>query len=92
MSFAIWLAGVLVVAASVVLLLLIPGIAVFGQIDTYLEAIVFYIGRALDIVWVFVPREISIVCMTYGIALWLFRREYTLIRWVLRKIPVFHVD
>lgn len=51
------------------------------------DAVVFYLGQAMDIVWLFVPREITIALMTLAISIEVIVLGYHFVMWILRKIP-----
>lgn len=51
------------------------------------DAIVYYLGQAMDIVWLFVPKEITLALMTLAIAIEIIVMGYHFVMWILRKIP-----
>lgn len=57
---------------------------------TYEQAIVFYLGEAMDIVWLFVPKAIFVPCMTLAIAVEVLVRTLDITKWVIEKIPWLH--
>ena len=61
--------------------------AVAPQILTAIDAIIYYMGQAMDIVWLFVPKEITITLMTLAIAVEGIVLGYKFVMWILRKIP-----
>lgn len=62
------------------------------QITSAIDAIVFYLGQAMDIVWLFVPKAITLTLMTLAIAVEVIVLGYKFIMWILRKIPVAGID
>lgn len=58
--------------------------------STYEQAIVFYLGEAMDIVWLFVPKAIFLPCMTLAIAVEVLVRTLDITKWVIEKIPWLH--
>lgn len=51
------------------------------------DALVFYLGQAMDIVWLFVPKTITITLMSLAIAVQVVVLGYEFVMWILRKIP-----
>lgn len=62
------------------------------QITSAIDAIIYYLGQAIDIVWIFVPREITITLMSLAIAVEVIVLGYKFIMWILRKIPMAGID
>lgn len=87
MAFVALLAFIILLFGFVISFLLGDSITIFGQFDTYLDAIIFYLGQALDIVWIFVPKTIALICMGFSIASNALRQVFKVALWVLRKIP-----
>lgn len=52
------------------------------------DALMFYVGQALDIVWVFVPKTSTIALMTIAITVEGIVLGYHFVMWVIRKLPV----
>lgn len=52
------------------------------------DAIIFYIGQALDIVWIFVPKTSTLALMTIAITVEGLVLGYHFVMWVVRKLPV----
>lgn len=67
-----------------------PSIA--AQVSSAIDAIVFYLGQALDIVWLFVPRTITVTLMSLAVAVEVIVLGYKFVMWILRKIPVAGID
>lgn len=65
---------------------------IFDQVASYVDAIIFYLGQAIDIVWIFVPKRITILCMTFTIGANVFRWGYKFVMWMLHKIPFAHIE
>lgn len=66
--------------------------SVAPQISSAIDAIIFYLGQAMDIVWLFVPKSITITLMTLAIAVEVIVLGYKFIMWILRKVPVAGID
>lgn len=65
--------------------------AVIDVIISATQAILFYIGQALDIVWVFVPRTSTLLFMGICITVEAIYLGYLFILWILKKIPVANI-
>ena len=55
-----------------------PGLA--DQIISATDALIFYLGQALDIVWIFVPKTITIVLMSLAIGVEVIVLGYKFVR------------
>lgn len=64
---------------------------IFGEATTYVDAILFYMAQGLDIVWLFIPRKIAVICMGFSIAGYYLKWVYQFIMWVIRKVPFISV-
>lgn len=62
------------------------------QLASALDAIIYYLGQAMDIVWLFIPKTITIALMSLAIAVEVIVMGYKFIMWILRKIPVAGID
>lgn len=51
------------------------------------DAIVFYLGQAMDIVWLFIPKQLTIALMSLTIGIEIVVMGYHFVMWILRKIP-----
>lgn len=86
----------IIIAAFIALIVLyvmsieFPSIA--PQLSSALDAIIYYLGQAMDIVWLFVPKTITITLMSLAIAVEVIVMGYKFIMWILRKIPVAGID
>ncbi len=56
-------------------------------VGSAVDALVFYLGQAMDIVWLFVPRTLTVALMTLAIAVEVVVLGYKFVMWILRKIP-----
>lgn len=65
---------------------------VVPQISSAIDALIYYLGQAMDIVWLFVPKTITLTLMTLAIAVEVIVLGYKFIMWILRKIPVASID
>lgn len=61
--------------------------SVIDQMVSASQAILFYIGQAMDIVWVFIPRTSTLAFMGICIAVEVVYLGYKFILWILKKIP-----
>lgn len=75
---------------SFVLVIQFPGLS--DVVLTALDAIIYYIGQVMDIVWLFVPRTATILLGTLAISIEVVVSAYKFAMWVLRKIPVAGID
>ena len=58
-----------------------------AQVYSVVEAIIYYLSSVMDIVWLFVPKTITVVLMSLAIAVEIVIMGYKLVMWVLKKIP-----
>lgn len=87
MGFIAFMALMILLFTFVISLFAGEPINIFTTFATYVDAIVYYLGRAMDIVWLFIPKAIAISCMTLAIAMNVFRYGYKLIMWAVKKVP-----
>lgn len=80
------------IALIVTYLLVIEFPELAPQVLSVVDAIVYYIGQAMDIVWLFVPKTITITLMSLAIAIEVIVYGYKFVMWVLRKIPTAGID
>lgn len=66
--------------------------AAIPQIQGAIDAMLYYIGQAMDIVWLFVPKEITIACMGLTIGVQVIVMGYHFVMWILNKIPMAGID
>lgn len=86
----ILIAAFIALVVTYVIAIEFPSVA--PQISSAIDAIIYYLGQAMDIVWLFVPKEITITLMTLAIAVEGIVLGYKFIMWILRKIPVAGID
>lgn len=91
MAFVAAMAFIALVFPLVIAALVAQEIHIFSQITTYIDAIVFYMGQGMNIVWLFIPKTISIVCMSFTITLNVMKYAYKFLMWIFRKIPFLHI-
>lgn len=84
------IAAFIALVAAYVLAIEFPALA--PQISSAVDAAVYYMGQAIDIVWLFVPREITVTLMSLAIAVEVIVLGYKFIMWILRKIPMAGID
>lgn len=58
--------------------------------STYEQALVFYMGEAMDIVWLFCPKAIFLPCMLLAISVEVLTKTLDITKWVVEKIPWLH--
>lgn len=79
------------IALIVAFILVIQYPELLSQITTYVDALIYYLGQAMDIVWIFVPKTITIALMSIAIAIEVIYLGYQLVMWILKKIPVANI-
>lgn len=75
------------IALIVTYLLVIQFPSLATQITSILDALIYYLGQAMDIVWLFVPQSITVTLMSLAIAVEVVVLGYKFVMWVLRKVP-----
>lgn len=75
------------IAIIVAYLLIIQFPELASQIGSILDALIYYLGQAMEIVWLFVPRTITVTLMSLAIAVEVIVLGYKFVMWILRKIP-----
>lgn len=76
----------LAIFVAVVLVIQFPQL--LDVIPTYLDALIFYIGQAMDIVWLFVPRALTVPLMALAVSVEVLVLLYKFVMWIIRKIPM----
>lgn len=76
-----------IIAIIVAYLLVITFPELAPAVESALDALIFYVGQAIDIVWIFVPKTITITLMSLAIAVEIVVLGYKFVMWILRKIP-----
>lgn len=56
-------------------------------VNTGFNLLLYHIGNAMGIVWTIVPRDVVVVVLPVVLVLSNFDKLYTIVMWVLRKIP-----
>lgn len=79
------IAAIIAIIAAYLLVITFPSLA--PAVESALDALIFYVGQAMDIVWVFVPKTITITLMSLAIAVEVVVLGYKFVMWILRKIP-----
>lgn len=79
------LAAFIAILVAAIMVIEFPAVA--PQILSAIDAIIYYMGQAMDIVWLFVPKEITITLMSLAIAVEGIVLGYKFVMWILRKIP-----
>lgn len=75
------------IALVVTFVLVIQFPELINIISTYVDAIIYYLGKALDIVWLFIPKEITIPLMSLAVSVEVITLGYKFVMWILRKVP-----
>lgn len=76
--------------AAYLLIIVFPGLA--PAVTSALDAIVYYLGQAMGIVWVFVPQTVTVTLMTLAVAIEVIVLGYKFVMWILRKIPMAGIE
>ena len=95
----------LALIAAYILVIVFPGLAPAARpsrwrsssartpaVTSALDAIIYYLGQAMGIVWLFVPKTVTITLMTLAIAIEIVVLGYKFVMWILRKIPMAGID
>lgn len=78
--------GVLIgVVVTAILAISFPSVST--EIISYIDFLFQYIEQGMGIVWLFVPRSITVTLMTLVIGVEVIILGYKFVMWVLRKIP-----
>lgn len=85
MVWFIILAAFIAIIVAYILIIEFPALA--PQVTSVVDSIIFYLGQAMDIVWLFVPKTITITLMSLAIAVEVIVLGYKFVMWILRKIP-----
>lgn len=79
------IAAIIAIIVAYLLVITFPELA--PVVESALDALIFYVGQAIDIVWIFVPKTITITLMSLAIAVEIVVLGYKFVMWILRKIP-----
>lgn len=90
MIWFIILAAFIAIIVAYILIIEFPALA--PQVSSIVDAIIYYLGQAIDIVWLFVPKTITIALMSLAIAVEVIVLGYKFVMWILRKIPTAGID
>ena len=63
-----------------------------AEITTALGDMLYYMGEAMAIVWLIVPRDLVIVGLPVILVLENFDKLYSVIMWILKKIPALGIS
>lgn len=80
------------IAIIVAYILIIEFPELAPQVTSVVDALIYYLGQGMDIVWLFVPKTITITLMSLAIAIEVIVLGYKFIMWILRKIPMAGID
>lgn len=80
------------IAIFVGLVLVIQFPSLIDVIYTYVDAIIYYVGQGLDIVWLFVPKALTVPLMSLAIAVEVIVLGYKFVMWIVRKIPTASIN
>lgn len=92
MAFVAFMAFLILLFGFVITFITGSPLQIFDTVYTYVDAIIYYLGQAMDIVWLFIPRTIAVSCMTFCVSAYLIKYVYKFAMWVLRKIPFAHIS
>lgn len=81
----ILIAAFIAIIVAYLLVISFPGIA--DVVVSAADALIFYLGQAMDIVWLFVPKAVTVTLMSLSIAVEVIVLGYKFVMWILRKIP-----
>lgn len=59
-----------------------------AEIVGVLDQIVGYIAQAMPLVWVFLDKKFTSVCLVLALGVMAFEKIYDFVMWVLAKLPV----
>lgn len=85
MAILLLFAAFISLVALVILAISFPQVT--DQIISAADAVIFYLGQAMDIVWVFLPKTSTIAFMTICISVEGIYLGYKFVMWILKKIP-----
>lgn len=80
------------IAIFVGLVLVIQFPSLIDVIYTYVDAIIYYVGQGLDIVWLFVPKALTVPLMSLAIGVEVIVLGYKFVMWIVRKIPTASIN
>lgn len=90
MILMILIVAFIAILAAYILIIEFPELA--PQISSAVDALVFYLGQGMDIVWLFVPKTITLTLMSLAIAVEVIVLGYKFIMWILKKIPMAGIE
>lgn len=90
MVWFIILAAFILLITTYILVIQFPTLA--GQVSSILDALIFYLGQAMSIVWLFVPEQITVTLMTLAVGVEVVVLGYKFVMWILRKVPTAGID
>lgn len=90
MVVAILIGVFIALIAAYLLVIQFPGL--IDAVGSAVDALIFYLGQAMDIVWLFAPKTVTIALMTLAIGVEVVVLGYKFVMWILRKIPMAGID
>lgn len=63
-----------------------------AQVDAVFQTLIQYIGQGIGFVWLIVPRDLVLVLLPIVLILDNFDKLYTIVMWILRKIPFLGIE
>ncbi len=90
MVVAILIGVFIALIAAYLLVIQFPGL--IDAVGSAVDALIFYLGQAMDIVWLFVPKTVTLALMTLAIGVEVVVLGYKFVMWILRKIPMAGID
>lgn len=82
----ILIAAFIALVVTYVIAITFPSVA--PQISSAIDAIIYYLGQSMDIVWLFVPKTITVTLMSLAISVEIIVLGYKFVMWILRKVPM----
>lgn len=79
------------IALIVAFILVIQFPELLPALQTYLDALIYYLGQAMEIVWLFVPKAITVPLMSLAISVEVITLGYHFVMWILKKVPTANI-
>lgn len=78
------MAAAIALVLTMLLSITFPEIA--PELMTAVDAIVFYLGQSMDIVWLVAPRNFTLILMILAVAVQFVVYTYHFVRWIVRIV------
>lgn len=86
MGMVIFIIAVAALAIALIVAVQFPELA--DQVDSIVNALIYYMTQGMDIVWLFVPKTLTLILMSLAVAVELVVLGYKFVMWIVRKLPV----